>query len=268
MIIKVSPHGRSAAYPSVSIKESIDFSGQIYENFGTKSFTKEEDISTVLKKSYSTLKPKYSSACQYGLLELKYKLGYKPSQAYLDIRNPRSEAEERATLLKCFQSPPLYRKLIEKYDNGIIPVKIGLRAYLIKDFGITESAVDACLEVFFDNAISLKVMNEERYFSINSVLSNNSFAIGEQEKQEEGKPPSPEGNLTVIPIPEVIIPKVELLNKKNSLEYREIPIFLDENRTIYVQIPHEFYEEDFLYLKEVLDVNLRRVIKKANTNPH
>ena len=63
---------------------------------------------------------KLSTATQYGLLELRSKEGYKPTDKFTSVYKPLSEEEKKKSEIECLLNPELYIKLVEKNTRPTI----------------------------------------------------------------------------------------------------------------------------------------------------
>lgn len=150
---------RSAAYPSSSIEQSVEFVRQVRKPF-LKAVFSRESLSAVLGKS--DVKREVSTASQYGLLEKVSGEGYKITQLAEHVLEPISADEKADNCAECFKKPKLYNELIEKYKGQALPSDEQLRVILTRQHGITSAAAPQVVEVFIENAIYVGLLNQQR----------------------------------------------------------------------------------------------------------
>lgn len=164
---------RSHAYPSHLIQSSIDYVTKIHTGLGNTSHNTRETIAKVLGLSPASVTIPLSSCVQYGLIEMKSKIGYKPTQRFERIRKPLNEQEKKDALLECFKNPTLYEGLIAEFSGNILPVQIGLSTILYRKYHISESASEKAAEIFIENARNLGLLNDENRLIISSQNADN-----------------------------------------------------------------------------------------------
>ncbi|MEM8568038.1 MAG: hypothetical protein AAGF85_16365, partial [Bacteroidota bacterium] len=143
---------RSNSYPAYTLNACVSFAQEIYNSLGKTDYASPELISdSVFKKAYTTLKQKFSSSVQYGLLDLKKRQGYRVTSLFISIAHPINQGEDYRSRKEAIKCPPLYKKLIDKYDGQILPNAVGLESIFIRDYGISKSAAKKAVEVFFSN---------------------------------------------------------------------------------------------------------------------
>lgn len=260
---------RSAMYPSYELETCFQFANEIYDAFGKVDFNSTADISESVGKAYSTLKQKFSSTAQYGLLELKKKHGFKVTELCYDIRVPKNDQHKKEVLVKAFSSVPLYKKLLEKYNGEHFPSTSGLKPLLIREYEITESAVNICMKVLFKNIEYLGLM-KDGILLIDNIVNSNEAGKSNIHNTEEEAGTNNSKNKSDNPSPPDTIDEKKDTEKGTKPEmgtsegFRElIPIFLDANRTAYLKIPNKFNEDDLEYLIESISLTVKRIIKKT-----
>lgn len=143
---------RSLAYPAATLEECFDVLNAI-KALGGKSCSAQA-IATKMGVSITTksFKAKISSSKQYGFID-NIKSVIQLAERGRSLIYPTSTVVERNVLLECFQSPPLYAKLIQNFLGKALPSTEKLSNELIKPlYGITVTAKDNAAECFVKNA--------------------------------------------------------------------------------------------------------------------
>lgn len=158
---------RSAAYPSYTLEDSLEFSEKIYKNYGSSYRAKREEIAGALGYSVGSLTQKISSASQYGLLDMISKEGYQVTDLFVKYFRPISEKAKKEAIVQAFKSPPLYENLLAVFDNNILPPVAPLANILLQKHSISEKACDKAAEIFEQNIIFVGGLNQDRRISFN-----------------------------------------------------------------------------------------------------
>lgn len=264
---------RSSAYPSFTIDACYKFADEIFGIFGKGDYVGVDDICNSLGKTYAGMKPKFSSAAQYGLLDKKSKSGFKPSELYYEIRIPDDESSKAVSILQCFKNAPLYKKIIGKYNGQHFPSELGLKPSMIKEWGISEGAFDTVTKVLFKNIDALNLIDSEGVFSLDITTESFDDSVDEDdlptgvEKGSDKEESTKESNVGGNGSGKMIFDPSKLVEAStfaNPSQFREsIPIFLDDQRTAYLQLPHNFDSDDLEYLLEYVQLTVKRIIKKG-----
>lgn len=151
---------RSSAYPSFDIQTCYNLVSKVYSDYGNSKFVSREDVAKSANIAVATVQMKVSSCVQYGLLEMKSKVGYRPTNNFIRIYKPKDEIEKREALIESFKTPPLYVKLIEDFEGKPIPKS--LSTLLFRDYSISENASDKAAKIFIDNANSLGLIQSDK----------------------------------------------------------------------------------------------------------
>lgn len=152
---------RSNSYPAFSIEYAFDLTRKIYLQFGSSAHNNRETIAKVLKMSSNYLIIPLSTATQYGLLEMKSKIGYNPTPLFVRYYKPETENEKRDAQIECLKRPKLYEALLNAYSGNIIPTSQALATTLFRRYNIAENASLKAAEIFIDNLKSLSLLDEE-----------------------------------------------------------------------------------------------------------
>jgi hypothetical protein len=152
---------RSNSYPAFSIEYAFDLTRKIYLQFGSSAHNTRETIAKVLKMSSNYLIIPLSTATQYGLLEMKSKIGYNPTPLFVQYYKPESDEEKREAQLRCLRNPKLYDALLNAYKGNKLPSAQALATTLFRRYNIAENASVKAAEIFIDNLKTLSLLDEE-----------------------------------------------------------------------------------------------------------
>jgi hypothetical protein len=161
---------------------------------GGQAATRKE-IAIVLKKAENTLVYFFVSAIQYGLLTPVGK-GLVVSQLYEKIEAPvYGEADRKSAKMEAFNNSPLYRKLIENFNNRILPNEEGLaNALKTKEYGVNPVTCGKATKVFYENGRAIGVIDSNNRLGF--ILPKSNSGNGQQttpihgdQNKDSNKPP-------------------------------------------------------------------------------
>lgn len=220
------------AAPWASIEACLDIVKQVYEAKGDAVVTAEE-VYAITGSPRGTMSPKLSACTMYGFLLSNPRKGYQVTELFTSIMNPEFEEDKRKKLLEAFNTPPLYKKLIERYNSKSLPNRQGLLNLLISsEFGLNKnSTAPKTTAAFFENCEYLNLVEggRLRYF----------IPAGEQKTKikhagEDGAPPPPP-------------PPTNMF---------ELPIDLGDDKIAYLKYPKNITPHEISILKIMLDASL------------
>lgn len=227
--------------PTETMENCLGISGQVY-TAKADAFVSAEEIYAITGKPRGTMSMKVSACGQYGFIVNYPGQGYKVASDAIAIINPEFEEDARRRLLKAFSVPPLYQKLIERYNSKTLPTSEGLKNVLISEYGLNaNSTAPKAASVFLENCAYLKI-NEGgrlRYFiphSGNQKPNEQNNGGGEQ------NPPPP-------------------IPPKDETNF-EVPIDLGA-KTAYLKYPRDISEAEIGILKIILDAQLVALAARA-----
>lgn len=102
-----------------------------------------EEIYAITGKPRGTMSPKISACIQYGLLMNNNSgKGYRVTDFGISIIRPEYTDASfiKKKLLEAFNTPALYKKLIERYNSKSLPNREGLTNILITDYGLNANS--------------------------------------------------------------------------------------------------------------------------------
>ncbi|HMJ70849.1 MAG TPA: hypothetical protein VK508_18230 [Cyclobacteriaceae bacterium] len=134
---------RSAAYPAITLEDAIQYAVIVAKNFpGGKDFDRG-DIQAILDKT--GVNRDVAACVHYGLFAKREKKYY-VTDVLKKIQYPINEPERIKTLKTCFNTPKLFKDLIEKFDGQPLPTE--LKVHLVRFHAIAERAADHAANVF------------------------------------------------------------------------------------------------------------------------
>ena len=130
---------RSSLYPMFSIKEIVDFINEIVKIGGKR--VSINTIASVLGFSVKTnsFRAKISTAKQFGLIRGSNG-AVELTELAKRIVYPVNELDTRRAIVESFLSAPLYRKIVERYENQALPSQDKLSNILLLEYNLTKSA--------------------------------------------------------------------------------------------------------------------------------
>jgi hypothetical protein len=151
---------KSVRYPYYNLEDSLGFAKMIDQIAGRK----DAPISAILEhmgiksENNKQLNYKISSSEQFGLISKHNKSLVVTELARNILSPPGDESQKQQLLLEAFQSPPIYKQLIEKYEEKELPVVL---PNVLQNMGIVKSKIDRAAKVFKQSARYANALDEE-----------------------------------------------------------------------------------------------------------
>lgn len=137
---------KSKAYPSISLEEAINSLKKLQDNIGSGPYSREHAAKGL---GYSGVSgpsaSKIAAIAYFGLLSKKNG-AYAQTELARKILFPNDDSESSENIVQAVKNPTLYGKLIEKYNNQAVPLK--LDNVLINDYQINPKVAKEAAEVF------------------------------------------------------------------------------------------------------------------------
>jgi len=238
---------KSVRYPANNLKDCVDFLSIVHSIGGRKDAPTESILSKLNLTSSETKSYKYlvSSAEIFGLTE-KTNVGIKPTEAgTLILYPPGGEEQKRKLLIEAFKTPQLYQKVIEQYDNMVLPNNVILKSVFLH-LGIAPKALDNAVDSFLNSAQYANVIdsNNRLIFSgtdiAPSAQPSESDDIGQKGKTHfQPQPPEP--------------PEPSELPKKDA-DYHRFEFITLSGKKASVLLPSDCTRKDIEKLKGLLEV--------------
>jgi hypothetical protein len=238
------PREKSVRYPANSLKECVDFLSIIHSIGGRKDAPIESILSKLNLTSAETKSFRYlvSSAEIFGLTE-KTNVGIKPTEVgTLILYPPDGEEQKRKLIIDAFRTPQLYQKVIERYDNMVLPNNDILKNVFLH-LGIAPKALDSAVDAFINSAQYANVID-----------SNNKLLFSSTDNVPPAQPPEP-NNINLKPksdFPQAPPGPTEL--PKKDTDYHRFELITSTGKKASVLLPSDSTRKDIEKLKGLLDV--------------
>ncbi|MCK9593726.1 MAG: hypothetical protein M0Q91_17130 [Methanoregula sp.] len=235
---------KSVRYPANNLKECVDFLAIVHSIGGRKDAPIESILSKLNLTSPDTKSFKYlvSSAEIFGLIE-KTNTGIKPTEAgTLILYPPGGEEQKRKMLIDAFRTPQLYQKVIEQYDNMILPSNVILRSVFLQK-GIAPKALDNAVDSFINSAQYADVID-----------SNNRLILSGTDNAPPIQPPEPENTNLKEKSDFQQKPTEPTELPKKDTDYHRFEFITSTGKKASVLLPSDCTNKDIEKLKGLLDV--------------
>jgi hypothetical protein len=211
------PVERSSAYPSYTILFCVELVKNIVSKFGSNNYATREDIAKVLNVSAGYLATQIGASVHYGLLEVKVKVGYKPTELFKRITKFLSESEKQEALNEALRLPELYSKLLNEIEDQV-PAVNALAIRLNRYHNITDAASEKAARVFIENLNDLGLVRSDGTFETGKVIvevPNEELPINPAEIVEpEARKALPPSAITILPSPNHLTLEIPLRDQR------------------------------------------------------
>lgn len=160
---------RSSAYPSFSIKYCLGVVEKIYNTFGPSTYVSREDIAKAVGKNEGYMQMPISSSVQYGLLDRKSKVGYKPSELFLKVFKPLDDIELREARLTTIRNPKLYTDIFSTSSNERFPSISGLETIMVRNHEISLAASKKAAAILYENINNFGLIDSNGILNIDGT---------------------------------------------------------------------------------------------------
>lgn len=236
------PRIRSVAYPSLSLSDCIELTSSIYKIFGGATHTARETIAKQLGVSESHLQTQVSSCVQFGLLELRSKEGYKPTDLYIIARNPMPGEELKDAYIEMITKPPLYKAIIDQFNKDHLPQEAGLATLLFRKHKVADKAAPLAAKVFIQSIIQCGFLDQENW-----ILDMPSK--GEEKGYVQVIDEKPKDQILYLPA------KGESFeNPSKTPESEPIEILLDGGRKAQLYMPNDYSKKDLERVMKIIEI--------------
>ncbi|MBQ9263392.1 MAG: hypothetical protein IJ189_04180 [Clostridia bacterium] len=244
---------KSAMYPAATWGECLDFIKTIdslhFKSVSYQELAKKYGLSNPNTKSFMT---RISAAKQFGLLTTIQGNTIQLTNESKKLLYPTGESM-RNIELSCFAQPPLYAKLIEKYDGVALPSQELLANILMGEYRITRSVKDAAAKCFFESAEQLGLI--QGGILCYSDTQNEEVAVADSTVPSEDVEP----HAPALPVPTTAAQAQPLISNESDYITQAIPF--TSGKIARFIIPVDASEDDLLLLHDMFDVLLRRKFK-------
>jgi len=244
---------KSALYPGVTWSECVDLINKI-SSFNLKAVSyqalaEKYGLTSTTTKSFTT---RIGAAKQFGLITTAQGT-VQLTENSRQILYPTGDTT-RAIELECFSLPPLYAKLIAKYDGIALPSETILANILMNEHRISRAAKDCASKCFVESAEQLGILKGGVlcYSEVKNGESASETVIktGPVQENERGQDDSERIDQQVSPI---------MATSESNFISQSIPF--ESGKVARFIIPVDATEDDLLLLRDMFDVLLKRKFK-------
>jgi len=235
---------KSKLFPGVAWSEAIQCVEKIFnlgKHVSYMALAKEYGLTS---PNTGTFKARISAAKQFGLIDTARETITLTDDARILLVN-NNEQERHRLHVKCFSSPVLYRKLIDRYENGAIPSQSTLENILMHDFDITVKAKETAAMCFLATVSELN-------FDKAGILILQRGELNEHIEDENADVPTEQSS----PIEKIddAVPSTDKI-QHHTVDTHElkIPTFTP-GKEIIVKIPSDLSTDDVEIAKMHLDI--------------
>ncbi|MBQ8063453.1 MAG: hypothetical protein IJ230_05900 [Clostridia bacterium] len=240
---------RSTLYPIVTWEASLDFIKVIdsfkYKLVSYSEVAKKLGLSNITTKSFTG---KISTAKQFGLISTSNKT-IQLTETAKSILYP-TEKDTLSIAVECFKNPPLYAKLIERYEGKALPSKDVLSNTLMMEYRITQSAKDNAAQVFLDSAEYL------------GLIQGGVLCFGNDVDRASESTTALENNATSLSVPVASSDVSKLTATESDYIWQRIPT--SSGKIAEIKVPTDADKDDLLLIQDMLHSIMRR---KFHINP-
>ena len=244
---------RSALYPSVTWSECEEFIKRVDKYNGKVTYDTVAQDYGLKNASAKSFAYKLSTAKQFGLVKTTGGSVVELTELARSYLYPVNGYVQDEIKAKCFQTPPLYAKLIERFNGKAIPNESSLANLLMQSFGIVKTVKDAAAKCFILNAEQMGacvngVLNCGIVENVSESVDNANSGTVEQTNQSVEQP--------VVSAETEPIPKV-----KQEKEYIQQNYETESGRLAQIIIPKDATQDDLAAIRDMLDILIRRRFK-------
>lgn len=236
--------GSKKTYPIRTLKDSIAFVAKVYDTLGGTQYHSNIDIAGVAGLAVASIKQPLSTYQQYGLIELKHKVGYKTTDLFKAIYFPVNDKENQEALLQALKAPAMFGELFSEYLGQSVPLQNGLANQIVRNYGLKPHQAEKTAEIFLDNLKYLNLLNERNVLL--TVGNKKNTPDNNGEKLNENNTPKDESSGSGNGIgDEETPPSVKMIN---------IPIPLKSTKTkALLSLPEDYTEADLDRIAKFVD---------------
>ena len=245
---------KSVLYPSATWEECVEFIKKIDRYNGKVTYdtvAQDYGLKTATTKSFAY---KLSTSKQFGLVKTTGGSVVELTDLAKNYLYPVNENTESMIKLQCFQMPPLYVKLIERFNGRALPSETQLANILLQSYEIVKSAKDNAARCFIINA-------EQMGVKINGVLNCSIPNRGEEisdlvDEGDKGVVINEPVDKPVQPLVAEQVPKV-----KQEKEYVQQNYETESGKVAQIIIPKDATQDDLAAISDMLNILIKRRFK-------
>lgn len=246
---------RSALYPGATWDDCMEFIRKIgslnLKAVSYQELAKQYGLSNPTTKSFTA---KIGAAKQFGLITTAQGNTIQLTDASKRLLYPTGEPS-RPLELQCFAQPPLYAKLVTKYDGIAIPAPELLANILMNEHRITRAVKDSAAKIFLQSAEQLDLIH-------GGILCYKEAL--EPEQLQEPQQTEPEKQVDTVATQSVEKPIssfTAVTSASNEADFISQSIPCENGKIAKIAIPVDATEDDLYLIHDMLNVVLRRKFK-------
>lgn len=241
---------RSVLYPGTTWSDCMDLVHKVdalkLKTVAYSEIAKAYGLHSASTKSFMR---RISTAKQFGLIKTEEQT-IQLTDIATKIIYPISDGSNNLPMV-CFANPPLYRQLIDKYNDKALPNTVTLSNVLMAEFKIAKSVKEQVAQCFLSNADELGLIK-------GGVL------IYHPEDGDKHQVEEPKENIEIAPMQEDVFSSDTSVSPKlfqgpsDSSDYFKIEIPVESHKIAYIHIPIDATVDDAEMIRDVLAVVLKR----------
>ena len=193
---------KSVRYPAYSLEECVEFLRMVHTIGGKKEAPVESVLSKLKIITPDNKRYKYltSSTEIFGLIK-KTDTGITPTEiGTLILYPPDGEEQRKKLFVDAFKTPQVYQKIIERYNETILP-NADILKNILYSFGIARNALDTAVNAFMSSAKVAGVLDQNNRLlssnlEIEPVSGQQQFSENTQGAEKQKEPVQPLPNKT------------------------------------------------------------------------
>lgn len=246
---------KSALYPGATWSDCMEFIQKI-GSFNLKAVSYQEiakkyGLSNPSTKSFTA---KIGAAKQFGLITTSQGNTIQLTDVSKRLLYPTGESTKPLEL-QCFAEPPLYAKLIAKFDGMAVPAPELLANILMNEHRITRSVKDAAAKIFLQSAEQLDLLH-------GGILCYSDALSAEQPNTPQQVEPGPQpGPGFDVAAEKQVSATPTVVPVASEADYITQSIPCENGKVAKIAIPIDATEDDLYLIHDMLNVVLRRKFK-------
>jgi len=224
---------KSAQYPSYDLSDCMEFVRAVNKLGGNQvaegSLLSELGLNSRSTKSYTG---KLSSSRQFGLVDFKashLSITERTKLILYPTEEPR-EVQKKKLIIEAFRSPPLYQKLIQRFEGKPLPNT--LANILMNEFKIAKAVMNSAAKVFINSASFAGVLGDNNVLQVGPTYEamTGEALPADTEIHEMGQKPPPMGQV------------------------HSLKLVLSSGKSAAITVPSDITKTDVEKLKNMLDL--------------
>lgn len=237
---------KSSLYPGVTWNDALEFARNA-ENLSSKQISYNSLANFYNLNSFQTksFQAKLSAAKQFGFITTGDQVLQVTDMAKR-LLYPTSEEEINRIKVKCFSSPPLYNKLIERFLNKALPTQGVLENILFNEHKIAKNAKEIAAICFLKSI-------EQLGFAQAGVFKMEIPEISQDKQQSFSQTNGPHAEVYI-----PTAPKTSVNEELNMKDYFKFELTLKNGKNALLYLPDNTEKEDAELIWDMLGVILKR----------